>query len=332
MLNSVDLVIRKPPVNLREEDLGFFEKDLEASIPRPSVKILENIEVSSEGLLFKDGRIMHESFSQAETFARWRMRSILKARVQHLIRSRTVRQRAVWVTDDWSPGYFHWFSDAIPKILIARYEVEEFGLLLPSTVQDLDFVNESLSILKIRNVMFIPPRAIVRVENLYRPIHSQISGIYNESIIRKVREIFRESVTQYENYPRVYVSRRRANKRRIANEQEIIEILKDFEFKIIETETLPLRRQIELFVNCELFVSSHGAGLMNMLFMAPNTGILEIRKADARVPNCYFNLASALGLRYYYQLCHAVDMNEAPHSANLVVDTEKFRQILSSTL
>jgi hypothetical protein len=39
-----------------------------------------------------------------------------------------------------------------------------------------------------------------------------------------------------------------------------------------------------------------------MLFLAPNTKVLELRNLNDAKTQCYFNLAAALGLPYYYTL------------------------------
>lgn len=320
------IIHRTPPVNLDQKDAVYFANDFEARIPEPTIQVLENIDVTAEGLLFNKRRILLESFSQPESFANWKLRSVLIAHLRNLIRPTKEISEAVWVTDDWSVGYFHWLSDVIPKILIARHQSEDCGILLPSHLQNLDLVNESLSILGIKNISFVPTGSNVRVARLFRPIHTPVSGDYIVPIIRSVRRIFSSSVLSKGEYRRIYISRRLAKKRHIVNEGEVERILDEYDFKLVETEKMSFRQQIELFAGCEHLVSIHGAGLTNMLFMAPDTQVLELRKPDKTVPNCFFNLASALRIKYYYQMCPAVNPQEPPHSADLIVDGGLFRR------
>jgi capsular polysaccharide biosynthesis protein len=68
------------------------------------------------------------------------------------------------------------------------------------------------------------------------------------------------------------------------------------------------------------FVSNHGAGLTNMLFVRGGGRVLELRHRADNVNNCYFTMASALGLEYFYQTCPSDDPSGDPHTAHLRVD------------
>lgn len=52
----------------------------------------------------------------------------------------------------------------------------------------------------------------------------------------------------------------------------------------------------------ELLVYHHGATLTNMLFMQEVKKVLELKSIRDSKTQCYFKLASALGLQYYYIL------------------------------
>ena len=63
-----------------------------------------------------------------------------------------------------------------------------------------------------------------------------------------------------------------------------------------------------------------------MLFMRPGGGVLELRRAGESERNWFFNLASAAGLRYFYQNCDPADPGEDAHTANLRVEPRLFRR------
>src|SRR2546423_15424891 len=71
---------RKLPANFRTEDAPLFESELERAIPPTRLLELRGVSVTPEGLLFKGGRVLPESFSSPailEHFLR-RRRSALK--------------------------------------------------------------------------------------------------------------------------------------------------------------------------------------------------------------------------------------------------------------
>ena len=69
---------RRLPVNLNQDQLWIFERDLQRSIPPSRLLKFKNIRVSSEGLLFKGTRILPESFAFANHLDEWKLRSIVK--------------------------------------------------------------------------------------------------------------------------------------------------------------------------------------------------------------------------------------------------------------
>ena len=75
-----------------------------------------------------------------------------------------------------------------------------------------------------------------------------------------------------------------------------------------------------MMLNAKYLISNHGAGLTNMLFMQAGTSVLELRRENDGHNNCYFAQASALNLKYYYQLCKSENDDTDTYTANLIVD------------
>jgi capsular polysaccharide biosynthesis protein len=164
------------------------------------------------------------------------------------------------------------------------------------------------------------------------PTHTAPSGHFREETIRGVRAMLLSAFGKT-NSPskgeRVYISRRAAGKRRIANEHEIVSILTRNGFEIVCAEDLTFEQQVALASQTRYLVSNHGAGLANMLFMPEGGSVLELRHRTDYVNNCYFVMASALGLNHFYQLCEPQQQNVDPHTADLIVDPQEFEHSLS---
>uniref|UniRef100_A0A7R9VTR6 Glycosyltransferase 61 catalytic domain-containing protein n=1 Tax=Pseudictyota dubia TaxID=2749911 RepID=A0A7R9VTR6_9STRA len=65
--------------------------------------------------------------------------------------------------------------------------------------------------------------------------------------------------------------------------------------------------QLDIFRNTWLFIASHGAGIMNLQFMAANTSVVEIASADRPEEPIYSNLeqrARLLGQHFYHYYWH----------------------------
>ena len=321
---------RKLPVNFTQGHRALFEHELQRTIPQSRLLKFENIRVSSDGLLFRGTRILPESFAFPNHLDEWKLRSRVKFLAKNYVlrRSTTIESEALWITDYWSTGYFHWLADALSRLYTVRDRIEGLLLLLPAGYQELDYVKSSLNGFRVSNVYFIESNEVLECRTLLMPSHTAPSGHYNEEIIRGVRDVLLTAYGDSDQDRRIYISRRNASKRRIVNEDEISEILSRFGFETIHAEELSFEQQVQLCSRARYIVSNHGAGLTNMLFMPERGSVLELRHHDDRINNCYFTLASALNLSYFYQTCRPASDGPLPHTADLVVDPQEFESNL----
>jgi capsular polysaccharide biosynthesis protein len=96
---------------------------------------------------------------------------------------------------------------------------------------------------------------------------------------------------------RLYIDRRAAPNRVLANENEVIAALARFGVVPVALEGRTLESQAALFADAELIVAPHGAGLANIVFAPRDCRVVEL------LPNAYANwcfrrLAAACGLAY----------------------------------
>ena len=337
VLRPESLSRRKLPVNFNQDDLGLFSDELERVIPQTRLLKRYNVGVSAEGILFQRGKMLPESFAFPANRASWKRRSVLKFLLSNYVfrRRRRFERDSVWVVDDWSAGYFHWLADVLPRLFTIRERLQDLVLLLPGKYKELEFVQASLKPFNIGSVEYIEPSEVLLCRKLIVPTQTAPSGHYNEELIREVRNLlvgFYASGLRETPGDRVYISRSPAPKRRIGNEQEVFETLREFNFRIIRPEDHSFAEQVRIASEARYLVSNHGAGLTNMLFMGPGTNVLELRYVNDRVSNCYFTLASALNLNYFYQSCEPANRAEDPHTADLKVDARALRANLELML
>jgi hypothetical protein len=62
--------------------------------------------------------------------------------------------------------------------------------------------------------------------------------------------------------------------------------------------------------------------------MRDGGSVLELRHQTDRINNCFFTLASALELNYFYQACTPQNAKADPHEADLLVDPDELDQNL----
>jgi hypothetical protein len=318
---------RRLPVNLRQDDSSLFDHELERELPPAELLEMRGVRVSPDGFLYKGLKILPESFAFPFNYDRWKARSVVKFIVTNYLlrRRRNVEGRALWITDDWGGGYFHWLADSLTRLYTIREEARSMTLLLPHLHTSLGFVMPSLAPFGVRDVRFIAPDETLACERLVVPMHTAPSGHYDEEILGGVRRLLLEAYGSRDGKDegeRLYISRGRALKRRIANEEEVVRVVRGFGFRVVYAEDHTFEEQVEMASRARFFVSNHGAGLTNMLFVREGGRVLELRHQTDRVNNCYFTMASALGLEYFYQTCPSDDPTQDPHYAHLRVDPD----------
>lgn len=100
---------------------------------------------------------------------------------------------------------------------------------------------------------------------------------------------------------KLYVSRARASRRGITNEQEVVECLRKEDFQVVYPEELNVRQQIALYSRAQEVVAPGGAALTNMVFMPVGSRMTMInnRHLPPHTQLLFFEpLARACGVRF----------------------------------
>lgn len=328
LLNSVS--VRSLPINLNKADINLFKHEIKREIPAAFLRNLSNVTVSPEGLLFIGTKILEDSFPAPEFAASWLgVRGHAKAFLKYGLKKRRKESADfIWVTDTWSKTYFHWLTDVLPRLLSIRGRLQESTLLLPSSYQNENYILSSLKPFFLKEIEFVDE--VISYANLKIPTHTAPTGNYNEAAIRGVRGIYTDfyekDSTNGNSFEKIYISRGKAQKRKLSNEVDCVSVLEEFGFKTLYFEDYSFQEQVKIMMNVRFLISNHGSGLTNMLFMKPDGRVLELRKDGDSLNNCFFSLASALNLKYFYQLCASQNSSEDAYTANLVVDCRLLRE------
>lgn len=323
------LSVRRLPENLDPTDMFLFEHEIQRVIPSVSLRCIENLTILPSGLMFHGTKVLPISFPYPEYADAWmgylsRLKVFIK---NYLLRHpRRIQKEVFWVTDSWSYGYFHWMTDVLPRLLVLGKRVECATLLLPGDYRKKEYVVSSLRPFIIGDIEFLDEPSRFRM--VWIPTHTAPTGSYREELIRALRGLFAEYYAPIQNGgndEKVYISRGKAGIRKILNEDECIKVFDQYGFSTMHFEDITFEQQVRISLGAKYLVSNHGAGLTNMLFMKSGCSVLELRKKGDSHNNCYFSLASAVGLKYYYQQCVSDNPDEDAHSANLIVDCDALK-------
>jgi Glycosyltransferase 61 len=329
--------VRELPVNFNEADIELFQDELDVRIPATRILELNEVNISPDGIIFKGGRILAESFNYRHEFIRWANSERL---FKFFVRNYAFRtqqrldNQAFWVTDNWGSAYFHWLLDSVPRLYVVRDQLPESTLLLPEAFRSSHYILPSLAPFNIGSIRFVGRREVLRCRKLVVPSHTGSSGEYNEEVVRDLRQFYRSYYVGEDCNPpeRIYISRSKATKRRITNENEVIGVVRAYGFSVVCFEDHPFEEQVRMMSHARYVVANHGAGLANMLFLPERSSVFELRRFGDSTCNCYFILAAALDLKFYYQLCRAESPDKGNDSPNVFVDLELFRKNLELML
>jgi capsular polysaccharide biosynthesis protein len=145
-------------------------------------------------------------------------------------------------------------------------------------------------------------KGFITSRELYFPSYVGRPGTPHPDGCKWVRRQIIQSIDPEGPSKRIYITRRLATKRRVLNEEELIPVLLNHGFEIVEAESLTFDEQVRLFSSAEMVVAPHGAGLANLLWVPAGCKVFEILDRDY-VNDHFYNLSSVIGLNYYYMLC-----------------------------
>ena len=197
-------------------------------------------------------------------------------------------------------NYYHWLFEILGRYRLAE---EKLG---PATRyyanNNLKFQAETLQILNVPDEKLISPdeHPIICAENLIVPFYTHYPNRDFDPVhIDWLHRHFGTLGSMSEESPiRLYVSRAKAPRRRVANESELMPILEDHGFKTIYLKRPDLAEQISLFARAEAVIAPHGAGLTNLLFVPQGCKVIEL--FPGIVTEYYHKLAIQMGGHYTF--------------------------------
>lgn len=192
-----------------------------------------------------------------------------------------LRQKGIWVFDDWSDNYFHWTFDVLSKLIALRQSDNCTTILVPEKLLKFPYVVDTLNTLDYKII----------------PLKSGITYVVKEIVAQANIQYFRKDIlfqlraTVFKKLPvgntqqvspNIYISRSKAARRKILNEKELLNILSNYNFHTVYLEEMTWQQQVQMFRNANLVVGMHGAGLSNMLYSETMRGVIELRPSSSQ--------------------------------------------------
>lgn len=241
-----------------------------------------------------------------------------------LKRPKQLGGRSLCLSTDYFNNYFHWMLDMLPKLLVVRdagYQLHDFDHVIVNS-QMHEFQRESLLRMGVRpeQITCLDVANNLIVDEMVVPSMAEQSGIFAREYIDKMNQLLVPADTSnYDQPQRVFVVRSKQKGRSLANEPEVIKLVKRHGFKCIDLDGLTLERQIQLFKSASVVIAVHGAALTNLLFCKKRTRVLEILP-DGFFHQMYFYLARMRDLDYSCLISKSLEKTVKKQFAEIIVD------------
>lgn len=231
-----------------------------------------------------------------------------------------------------SHNYYHWLIDILPKLIaLQRIGIPIDRFFIP---QDKPFQRELIQAIGIDRGKIIAAKHSSHL-SADRILASTWQGQSATPMrVQAIREgvSFMDRPLSRTNPKRIYISRRGSRVRHIENEDQLIRVLRTYDFKVLHLETMTAEDQISAFRSAEIIVAPHGAGLANLCFCNPGTRVLEIT-TPYRVLSLFTRLANAAGLEFHLHLGYPVGKKwvhceSAVGDSNILVSLEDLEAAL----
>lgn len=328
---KASIVKNPPPQNYKEEDLPLFKTNFEIQLPDSGLQILNRVFVTDLGIIYKNFSSVKDNIvCYAIDFKNYRFRYLLKSFLT--FKKRIYRgEKCVIVFDNYSGpnGFAHWICDGLTRLAELSETIHEYTLIVPAYFKNQGVYAESLKLFNITSIHYLPKNSITYFKTLHFPSPIGDTGNFHPENVNKLRKLAESKLELSSSSPKnIYISRAKANRRFVENEQEVTELLANYGFEIIFLEDHPFPDQVKIVSNANNIVSIHGAALAMLLFAKENSRVLELRNVADATNNMYYLLANVCQLRYYYLNCRGIEKSKNANNFNLEVDVRELEATL----
>ena len=224
----------------------------------------------------------------------WAFRRLLLPKPQ------PVTGRTLVLASTGGDTYFHWITDVLPRLGLARrggYDPASFDWVLVNGLTH-PFQKETLKHLGILEnccLSFHKTELAYEMEEALLPSLPGVPGVVPPETVDFLRNAF--PTEKNSRSRKIFIGRSAAKHRVLIHENEIWPQLQKRGYESVDCGKMSVQKQAEVFGSAEVVVGAHGAALTNLVFCRPGTLVVELF-SPAYVNPCYRDLCVAAGLRH----------------------------------
>lgn len=251
-------------------------------------------------------------------------------------------QKVIPLSSALQANYYHWIMEGIGRLVMMklagnldgdeqllimkdppRFMIDSIGFFFP---EYRDRLVRSSSVRCKAECVKLASFPYTNNEN------TNFTDIYIPEVIKTINSFSREKQKGLVKKPvNIFISRKNSRDRKILNEEFFLGAIAPYNLKIVTLEDLSFEQQAELFFHADLIVTTHGAGLTNLLFANEPSMVIEFfpHNRDVRDVFCFGLISNFLKIRH-----EIIEYNsDSGDFQNFEVDTrmiEDVRRLLDS--
>jgi hypothetical protein len=221
------------------------------------------------------------------------------------------------VTVGYHPGwrnYYHWTTQCLFSIhLLQRAGRLDRGCLALPRLRDMQHRSLELLGVDFASIMFVDPNTAVRVRRVTTT--NWLFSATGKQYPRQLHNMALSLKSRITPGPKpgaaaIYISRLDSKRRKMKNEEALIERLEQLGVQHVQMGGKSLDEQISMVSGARVIIGPHGAGLTNVLYGSPGAHVYELLPSSYTI-ECYKHLARAAGLKYSRDLFDASVSNKS---------------------
>lgn len=306
----------------------LYEKFSKYSYRVPRVRKYRNVFISHEGIALKrflliGGTAFNISgFRDKNFYLNFWKTVVIQFLVckygRSLVSTRYKERKYTIIHSKWF-NYGFWINSSLSRLI----HLEEKGylkdtvLLLPESIYSKEFVKDTLSVFDVE-IELIRSGTHLFIENYIHVESRDYSTEFYSLDIDRVRKRLREKALvkgkiEGKDFSKVYLSRKEdRNIRLVVNHKEFEKEVLSKGFVKVNFEDYSVWQQIYIMSMCREFISIHGAGCTNILFMSESSIFIELinreySQLEYQFP--FWKLSKQSGLNYKSIFCQSDNSN-----------------------
>jgi len=236
--------------------------------------------------------------------------------------------QAVVVKQTLDRNYGHWLIDTLPRVRWAQPRVGgRPAAYLVNADASREVVLDSLAAFGVdaEQVVFSGPEPRRFASVVYVAPMAKHAWVKHPLLLTSLREAF--GVDETAGGGRLYVSRNKYHRRRLRNEDELLDLLLPRGFRLIHPEQMTLREQVAAFARADVVIGNMGAALSNLVFCPRGVKVFALATQTMR-HDYFYDIVCHRGGEYW-AMQGVADDDEPTMYSDFTIDAEAFEAALA---